>query len=89
MIFQNSYEDAVRAASYSRLEFPNTYFLAYRDLPSIIGRYLSGGRALDFDAVRVAQPGFCLVWGFRFPEWIFQPKWFHWQRLQTLPVIIR
>ncbi len=48
MIFQNSYEDAVRAASYSRLEFPNTYFLAYRDLPSIIGRYLSGGRALDF-----------------------------------------
>jgi ubiquinone/menaquinone biosynthesis C-methylase UbiE len=38
----------VRAESYAKLEFPNTYYLAYRDLPSIIGRHISGKEAMDF-----------------------------------------
>jgi SAM-dependent methyltransferase len=48
MAFTNSYEDAVRAASYARLEFANTYYLAFRDLPAIIAEHVTGTRALDF-----------------------------------------
>lgn len=44
----NVYDDARRAESYAGLEFPGTYFLAYRDLPGIIRRHASGTRALDF-----------------------------------------
>ena len=44
----NSYEDEVRARSYAELEFPNTYYLAYRDLPNIIKRAANGNSALDF-----------------------------------------
>ena len=46
--FRNVYEDTVRAEAYSRLEFPGTYFLAYRDLPEILSRHVAGGRAVDF-----------------------------------------
>jgi SAM-dependent methyltransferase len=46
--FVNAYENSTKADSYSRLEFPNTYYLAYRDLPEIILRHVKGGRALDF-----------------------------------------
>ncbi|MBU7014868.1 MAG: class I SAM-dependent methyltransferase [Theionarchaea archaeon] len=46
--FENSYEDAERASAYARLEFPGTYYLAYRDLPEIISHYVRGRRALDF-----------------------------------------
>ena len=46
--FSNVYDDAARADSYARLEFPGTYFLAYRDLPAIIARHVRGTRALDF-----------------------------------------
>lgn len=48
MPFRNTYEDARRAASYARLEFPGTYYLAFRDLPEIIRRHVTGDRALDF-----------------------------------------
>jgi SAM-dependent methyltransferase len=44
----NVYEDARRAASYAGLEFPGTYYLAYRDLPAIIRAHVAGKRALDF-----------------------------------------
>ena len=44
----NSYEDAKRAEAYSKLEFPGTYYLAYRDLPAIISEHVQGRRALDF-----------------------------------------
>ena len=38
MGFSNVYEDAKRAEAYSKLEFPGTYYLAYRDLPkSFVG----------------------------------------------------
>ncbi|HEY5096280.1 MAG TPA: class I SAM-dependent methyltransferase [Candidatus Eremiobacteraceae bacterium] len=48
MDFVNSYEDAKRANAYSTLQFANTYFLAYRDLPAIIANHVAGKSALDF-----------------------------------------
>jgi len=48
MDFVNSYEDASRAGAYSTLQFANTYFLAYRDLPEIFAKHVTGKRALDF-----------------------------------------
>ena len=47
-LFENSWGNQERAMSYSRLEFPNTYYLAYRDLPAIISTHVSGNRAIDF-----------------------------------------
>jgi SAM-dependent methyltransferase len=46
--FVNAYDDAKRAEAYSALEFPGTYYLAYRDLPEIILARARGRRALDF-----------------------------------------
>ena len=48
MDFANCYADASRADAYATLEFANTYYLAYRDLPAILSRHASGTRALDF-----------------------------------------
>lgn len=44
----NCYEDANRASAYATLEFANTYYLAFRDLPEILSAHVSGPRALDF-----------------------------------------
>ena len=44
----NCYEDANRANAYATLEFANTYYLAYRDLPEILSAHVIGLRALDF-----------------------------------------
>jgi SAM-dependent methyltransferase len=44
----NVYDDARRAETYARLEFPGTYYLAYRDLPELVSRHVRGRRALDF-----------------------------------------
>ena len=44
----NCYADARRAEAYANLEFPGTYYLAYRDLPAIILEHVKGGTALDF-----------------------------------------
>jgi ubiquinone/menaquinone biosynthesis C-methylase UbiE len=46
--FANVYEDQVRADAYARLEFPGTYFLAFRDLPKLLQEYVRGRVALDF-----------------------------------------
>jgi len=46
--FENSWDNQTRAESYSKLEFPNTYYLAYRDLPEIIGKQATLKRAIDF-----------------------------------------
>ena len=46
--FENTYNNWTRAESYSKLEFPNTYYLAYRDLPEIISNHVVGYRAIDF-----------------------------------------
>src|SRR5262249_13054930 len=46
--FSNVYEDEERARAYATLQFPGTYYLAFRDLPALIRRYSDGRRALDF-----------------------------------------
>jgi len=46
--FVNVYDDSTRSAAYASLEFPGTYYLAYRDLPAVIRRHVKGTRALDF-----------------------------------------
>jgi len=47
--FPNVYNDDLRAEAYSTLDFPGTYYLAFRDLPSIIAQHVIGRRrALDF-----------------------------------------
>ena len=46
--FDNVYEDGLRAESYARLEFPGTYYLAFRDIPNLISEHVKGKRALDF-----------------------------------------
>ena len=48
MEFSNSYEDPKRAEAYAKLEFPGTYYLAYRDLPQIIFEHVKGRKAIDF-----------------------------------------
>jgi len=46
--FSNVYADSRRAEAYATLEFPGTYYLAYRDLPEIISEHVTGHKALDF-----------------------------------------
>ena len=46
--FSNVYDDERRAESYAALEFPGTYYLAYRDIPDILAEHVRGRRALDF-----------------------------------------
>jgi SAM-dependent methyltransferase len=48
MEFSSSYKDAKRAEAYAKLEFPGTYYLAYRDLPQIILEHVIGRKAIDF-----------------------------------------
>lgn len=48
MEFSNVYEDAERAEAYATLEFPGTYYLAYRDLPEMLTKHIAGTSALDF-----------------------------------------
>jgi len=48
MNFTNCYEDTKRAESYSKLEYPGTYYLAFRDIPEIISLYANGKNAMDF-----------------------------------------
>ena len=44
----NAYADNQRAESYAKLEFPATYYLAFRDLPKIIQEHVKGNKAIDF-----------------------------------------
>ena len=46
--FTNLYDDQTRADAYAELEFPGTYYLAFRDLPAIIAEHVRGTRAMDF-----------------------------------------
>jgi SAM-dependent methyltransferase len=46
--FSNVYDDGVRAGSYDKLEFPGTYYLAFRDIPAIILEHVRGEKAMDF-----------------------------------------
>lgn len=44
----NVYDDDARARAYATLEYPGTYYLAYRDLPAIVAEHVTGREALDF-----------------------------------------
>lgn len=46
--FTNVYGDDTRALAYAGLEFPGTYYLAFRDIPGLLCAHTAGGRALDF-----------------------------------------
>lgn len=46
--FFNVYEDRNRAEAYAKLEFPGTYYLAFRDIPAILTEHSRGKVALDF-----------------------------------------
>jgi len=65
--FSNVYNDKVRAEAYDHLEFPGTYYLAYRDLPAIITKHVQGKKAIDFGCGTgrstrfLRQPGFDAV----------------------------
>ncbi|HYV19760.1 MAG TPA: hypothetical protein VFC25_12110 [Verrucomicrobiae bacterium] len=47
-VFQNAYDDNARAKAYAGLEFPGTYWLAFRDLPAALREHVRGTEALDF-----------------------------------------
>ena len=65
MDFLNSYEDEKRAEAYSKLEFPGTYYLAYRDLPEIIFEHVKGRKALDFGCGTGRSTRFLQKYGFK------------------------
>jgi len=46
--FTNVYDDDARALAYAGLEFPGTYYLAFRDIPALVRRHVTGRNALDF-----------------------------------------
>ena len=48
MGFSNVYDDAIRADAYATLEFPGTYYLAFRDIPALVAAHVRGTSALDF-----------------------------------------
>lgn len=43
--FSNVYGDAERADAYAGLEFPGTYWLAFRDIPELVARHVGGAMA--------------------------------------------
>lgn len=48
MSFSNVYDDTQRAEAYATLQFPGTYYLAFRDLPAILAAHVEGRVGLDF-----------------------------------------
>ena len=62
--FQNCYEDDNYAAAYEQLEFPGTYYLAFRDLPELFRRHVSGRDALDFGCGTGRSTRFLVQHGF-------------------------
>jgi SAM-dependent methyltransferase len=65
MAFSNVYEDAKRAKAYAKLEFPGTYYLAYRDLPEILFEHVKGREAIDFGCGTGRSTRFLRKIGFR------------------------
>jgi SAM-dependent methyltransferase len=63
--FANVYADGTRAQAYAALEFPGTYYLAFRDLPSILRRHTHGIHALDFGCGTGRSTRFLQRLGFR------------------------
>jgi SAM-dependent methyltransferase len=46
--FFNVYDDKARADAYAALDFPGTYYLAFRDVPTILREHVRGRNAVDF-----------------------------------------
>jgi SAM-dependent methyltransferase len=65
MDFSNSYEDEKRADAYDKLEFPGTYYLAYRDLPEILAEHIRGKKAVDFGCGTGRSTRFLKKYGFQ------------------------
>ena len=63
--FSNVYDDDARASAYAALEYPGTYYLAFRDLPAIIAAHVSGREALDFGCGAGRSTRFLQRLGFR------------------------
>lgn len=60
----NSYEDVKRAEAYAKLEFPGTYYLAYRDLGDIMLKHVQGKNAVDFGCGTGRSTRFLKKYGF-------------------------
>lgn len=63
--FTNAYADAARADAYARLDFPGTYYLAFRDLRALIGEVAPFSNALDFGCGAGRSTRFLSRLGFR------------------------
>lgn len=64
--FSNVYEDPQRASAYAGLDFPGTYWLAFRDIPDLVRRHgVAGGAALDFGCGAGRSTRFLQGLGFR------------------------
>ena len=74
MAFTNCYEDGARAEAYAQLEFRNTYYLAYRDLPDIIRQNVTGTKALDFGCGTGRSTRFARQLGFEVAGVDISPK---------------
>lgn len=64
MEIANTYEDNEYAKAYARLEFPGTYYLAFRDLPAIFNAHVTGRKGLDFGCGAGRSTRFLLKLGF-------------------------
>jgi SAM-dependent methyltransferase len=64
-VFQNAYDDNARAKAYAGLEFPGTYWLAFRDLPAALREHVRGTEALDFGCGTGRSTRFLRDLGFR------------------------
>ena len=60
----NVYEDDDRARAYAGLDFPGTYYLAFRDLPRLLGGHGTGRTALDLGCGAGRPTGFLGGLGF-------------------------
>jgi len=63
--FLNVYDDRARAKAYAALDFPGTYYLAFRDLPAAIREHVRGNQALDFGCGAGRSTRFLRDLGFR------------------------